>query len=124
MSESFYGRPPAVDARHARRRAFDIESALRQFKNTYREAKDRRETKLYERANIERAVIESDIPDLKSILNQLPVSDQDIIRKTISRIEDTLEMHPNFPPPLLRGSESQSNMRKTSNIDEKYSNNF
>ena len=116
MSESFYGRPPVQDARNLRRHIFDIESNVRQFRITYREAafNEKGDKGLYEKANDERKVIVDDVTNLKSLVKDFSPADQEIIQKALARIEDVLQMHPIFPPPLLRGSSSDLNARETS----------
>ena len=102
MSESFYARPPAMDKRNARKKANDAEALLRAFRRNYQEAKDENKKDFYEKSNMERAELVQIFKDLETMLTELPIEDSEAIQRAMSRISETLETHPLFPPPLFR----------------------
>ena len=102
MSESFYARPPVMDKRNIRKKANDAESALRSFRRNYQEAKDENKKDFYEKSNTERSELLNMFSDLEKIMLEIPLEESEPILKAMSRIKETLESHPMFPPPLLR----------------------
>ena len=107
MSESFYAQPPALDQRHVRKKVNEAKTLLRTFRRNYQEAKDENKKELFEKSNIDRTQLTDTVQELERMFNSLSPSDFEPIHKVVSRIKETLETHPIFPPPLLRRGEEE-----------------
>ena len=107
MSESFYAQPPALDQRHVRRKVNEAEALLRAFRRNYQEAKDENKKELFEKSNVDRTQLTDTCQELTNAFKTLSPPDFEPIHRVVSRIEETLDTHPEFPPPLLRRGENE-----------------
>ena len=107
MSESFYAQAPALDQRHVRKKVNEAEALLRAFRRNYQEAKDENKREFFEKSNIDRTQLTDTFQELENVFNSLSPSDFEPVQKVVSRIKETLETHPEFPPPLLRRGEEE-----------------
>ena len=97
----YYDAPPAMDERYARRTIFIANRELAHFIKLYTEARERNDRGFYIGANQQRAVVAAELARLGEEATQLPDQCQGMVEEVRAKIRESLDSHPEFPPPLI-----------------------
>ena len=105
MSESFYNQAPIKNARYARKLAKESHEEISEFLREYRHAIEKNERRAYESSNERRDERRDEIVSLReriaAEIDLVPLDCQGTVAKVMTRVDETLNSCPTFPPPIL-----------------------
>ena len=106
MSNSFYDRPPVKDRRWARKMAREANEQITQFAKAYLNAREKNDRGLYEDTNELREGLITLQNTLGVEIDLVPLDSTVEMTNALSRVAETLQSCPNFPPALLNNKEA------------------